>query len=303
MANKTIKIPEFLYNLLSKQYSQENLEKIISGLSEHKKTCFRINSLKASQDDVISELKKNNVSYTPFLFYKDAYYLNDDFLLQNLNIYKDGKIYLQNISSMLPPLFLNPQENTTILDMAAAPGSKTTQIAALTNNKASITACEMNKIRYDRLQYNLDKQGVASCTILKNDARNLDSFFSFDQILLDAPCSGSGTIRPEQKNIDTIITPNLLQKTTSLQTLLLKKALEIIKKGHYIIYSTCSILAMENEDIINPFLKQGKISIVPLDNQWIKDLPLLPTTIPGTLCIRPTALYEGFYVAKIKKIK
>lgn len=80
--------------------------------------------------------------------------------IKNLPIYEEGKIYLQSLSSMLPPIILEPKEGADILDMAAAPGGKTTQIAALTNNKANITACEKNKIRTERLKYNLEKQGA-----------------------------------------------------------------------------------------------------------------------------------------------
>ena len=96
---------------------------------------------------------------------------------------------------MLPPIVLNPKENYDILDMAAAPGGKTTQIAALTQNNAHITACEMNQIRLERLKYNVEKQGASSVYVMKQDARRIDDFFSFDQILLDAPCSRKRNIK------------------------------------------------------------------------------------------------------------
>ena len=90
---------------------------------------------------------------------------------------------------MLPPIILNPKEGYDILDMAAAPGGKTTQLAVLTQNKAHITACEMNTIRLERLKYNIEKQGATSVYTMQTDSRRIDDFFSFDQILLDAPCS------------------------------------------------------------------------------------------------------------------
>ena len=101
---------------------------------------------------------------------------------------------MQSLSSMLPPVILEPKEGKDILDMAAAPGGKTTQMAALTNNKAHITACEMNNIRIEKLKYNLEKQGASCVYVMNKDSRQIDDFFSFDQILLDSPCSGSGTI-------------------------------------------------------------------------------------------------------------
>ena len=107
---------------------------------------------------------------------------------------------MQSLSSMLPPIILNPKEKENILDMAAAPGSKTTQIASITNNNSYITACEINNIRAERLKYNIEKQGVNCAFVMVKDARKLDDFFSFDKILLDAPCSGSGTISLKNEN-------------------------------------------------------------------------------------------------------
>ena len=101
---------------------------------------------------------------------------------------------MQSLSSMLPPIILNPKLKADILDMAAEPGGKTTQIAALSNNLANIKACELNKIRLERLKYNIQKQGATNVYVMEKDARLLDDFFCFDQILLDAPCSGSGTL-------------------------------------------------------------------------------------------------------------
>ena len=101
---------------------------------------------------------------------------------------------------MIPPIVLDPSPGESILDMAAAPGGKTTQMAALSGGLADITACEKNKIRAQRLLYNLKKQGAGRVTVLETDARRLDSRFFFDKILLDAPCSGSGTVTPGRCN-------------------------------------------------------------------------------------------------------
>ncbi len=134
-----------------------------------------------------------------------------------MSIYKNGELYLQSLSSMLPPIILEPKERTDILDMAAAPGGKTTQIAALTNNRAHITACEKNKIRAERLKYNIDKQGATCVFIMEKDSRYIDNFFSFDQILLDAPCSGSGTLDFKDQNIEKYFTKQLIERSAVTQ--------------------------------------------------------------------------------------
>ena len=209
---------------------------------------------------------------------------------------------MQSLSSMLPPIILNPRKEEDILDMCAAPGSKTSQIAALVENEAHITACEMNHIRAERLKYNMEKLGASCVYIMNTDSRNLDDFFSFDRILLDAPCSGSGTIILDNSNLEKTFTQKLIQKSVKAQTNLLKKAITILKPGKEMVYSTCSILQQENEEIIEKALKNKKIEIIPIDikEQGIKELP---TTIKGTLCVAPTEEYEGFFIARIKKIK
>ncbi len=184
-------LPEFLIAMLQKQYGEELTEKIIEGYSKQRKVTFRVNTLKTSVEEVKKQLTENQIEWEEVPFSKEALIIKEarEDKIQSLSLYEKGQIYLQSLSSMLPPIILNPQENTDILDMAAAPGGKTTQMAALTNNNAHITACEKNKIRLERLKYNIEKQGASSVYIMQEDSRNLSDFFSFDKILLDAPCS------------------------------------------------------------------------------------------------------------------
>lgn len=129
------------------------------------------------------------------------------------------------------------------------------------------------------------------------DARKLDDFFSFDKILLDAPCSGSGIIT-ENTDLAKTFTLKLIEKSVLSQTALLEKAIKLLKHGKEMVYSTCSILECENEDIVSKVL--SKVEIVPIE---LEGLPLLPTKIKGTLCIAPSHLYEGFFIAKIRKVR
>jgi len=297
-------IPEFLINMLKKQYGEETTNKILEGYSKKRYTTLRANTLKSNIEEIKKELENANIAYENVSWSEEAFIIKNasEKEIKDLEIYESGKIYLQSLSSMLPPIILEPKEGTDILDMAAAPGGKTTQIAALVNNKASITACEMNKIRAERLKYNIEKQG-ANAYIMVTDARNIDDFFSFGQILLDAPCSGSGTLDIYNKNLEKIFTEKLIEKSIKAQIALLKKALKILKPGSEMVYSTCSILFQENEEILNKALKGINAEIVPINIPGIEDLPLLPTKIKGTLCICPNELYEGFFVAKIRKNK
>jgi len=294
-------IPEFLEKLLQEEYGNELTNKIIDGYSKKRFVTLRVNTIKTNILKIKEVLNTLNIRYQEVEWYKDALIIENvlEFDLEKLDIYNNGEVYLQSLSSMLPPLLLDPKKNESILDMTAAPGGKTTQMVALSNNEALITACEKNKIRADRLKYNLVKQGANRVGVIVNDARKLDDFLSFDKILLDAPCSGSGTLNLEEDI--TSFNEELVKRSCQIQHELLKKAIKLLKTNHEMIYSTCSILKDENEKILEYFIKNNLIEIVSLDNNIIKDLPTLPTTIPNTLCVCPTELYEGFFVAKLRK--
>lgn len=296
-------IPEFLRKMLEEQYGKELTEKVIRGYQVRRYTTFRVNTLKSTVSEIETILKEKKIEYEKVAWSEEAFVLkkSSEKEIQTLEIYEEGKIYLQSLSSMLPPVILQPKQGMDILDMAAAPGGKTTQIATITNNKANITACEMNKIRAERLKYNIEKQG-ANVYVMVQDARRIDDFFSFDQILLDAPCSGSGTIYLQDSKLKETFTQKLIDKSVKSQIALLKKALNILKSGKEMIYSTCSILSCENEEVIDKVIKEKKAEIVPIEMDGIQNLPFLPTKIAGTLCVCPNELYEGFFIAKIRKV-
>ena len=296
-------IPEFLKEMLEKQYGKQLTNQIVQGYKVRRHVTFRVNTIKSTTNEIEENLKQQNIEYEKINWYENAFIIKNTNgkEIRNLEIYKNGKIYMQSLSSMLPPIILEPKPSSDILDMAAAPGGKTTQIAAITNNKANITACEMNKIRYERLKYNIEKQGANVYTMLQ-DARNIDDFFSFDQILLDAPCSGSGTLNINN-NLKETFTKKLIDKSVKNQTILINKAINILKEGKEMIYSTCTILEAENENIVQKLINNKKIEIIPIKFNGMEQLPLLPTKIAGTLCICPNEFYEGFFVAKIRKKK
>lgn len=297
MKEVNMELPLFFIEKIEKQYGKETAKKIEERLLEEKPVTLRVNTIKSSLEKVKNELEKNNIEYEFVEWNKDALIIKNvrEDEIRKLGIYENGEIYLQSLSSMIPAVVLEPKEKENILDMTAAPGGKTTQIAAIAENKVFITACEKNKIRYDRLKYNVEKQGVKNINIMQEDSRKLSDYFSFDKILLDAPCSGSGT--------ENVFTPNfseyLIQKSSKVQEELLTKSLTILKPGGEMVYSTCSILKEENEDIVKKVLKKFKAQIIPINVP--QNIPVLPTSIDGALCVCPTKYYEGFFVVKILK--
>ena len=291
-------IPQFLKDLLIEQYGEEISAKIENGYKAQRPVTLRVNNLKNSLEKVKEKLAETQIEYETVSWYENALIIKNarEEEIRKLEMYENGEIYLQSLSSMLPPIILEPKAGENILDMTAAPGGKTTEIAALTENKIYITACEKNKIRAERLKFNLQKQGVKSANVMVEDARKLSDYFSFDKILLDAPCSGSGTENIFDKNFS----QELVERSVKFQEELLRKALKILKPGGEMVYSTCSILKQENEKVLERVLSKGNAQIEPIT---VQDIEGLPSRISGTVTVCPTEKYEGFFVAKIKKLR
>lgn len=294
-------IPQFFEEMLEKQYETNIVNKIKLGYECQKKVTLRVNTIKSNINVIKEVLTKENIEFEDVKWNPDALIIKNkrEEEIKKLNIYDEGKIYLQSLSSMIPAIILEPNKDENILDMAAAPGGKTTQIAAICNNKGLITACEKNKIRAERLKYNLQKQGVSCVNVMQEDARKLNDYFSFDKILLDAPCSGSGTLSAITENF----TLQLVERSVNVQIELLTKALKILKPGNEMVYSTCSVLSRENEEVLNKVAKKYRIEIVPINIRDFEGVEFLPVSLKGTICVCPTDLYEGFFVAKIRKLK
>lgn len=310
--DETTGLPQHLIEALHASYTENDVERIVAGWQtrrpENHIVTLRTNTLKASPDEVAVALDAAGIAYSPVGWYEDAFVLSAGVAerdLWGLDIYRAGGIYLQSLSSMLPPLVLEPVAGADILDMCAAPGGKTTQMAALgqaTEGKraAHITACELNVPRTEKLEHNLAKMGASNVQVMRCDARKLDSWFSFDQILLDAPCTGSGTTYTGDEHAARNLTPELANRVERSQAALIEKALQILKPGGTLVYSTCSILPRENEDIVQGALaKHPECELVPVELS--AEVPLLPCRLTEAKTVCPTKLYEGFFVAKIKK--
>ena len=298
-------VPAYLAQLLRAQYGEETAERIAQGYAAQRAVTLRANPLKTDAQTVRERLAAQDIETSPVPWYADAMIVRGarEDALTGLDLYERGEIYLQSLSSMIPPLLLGARPGENVLDMAAAPGGKTTQIAALTGNQAMVTACEMNKIRAERLRYNVQRQGATRVTVMNIDSRNLDDLFSFDRILLDAPCSGSGTVQLGSPRSKGQFSREFLSRTTKQQEALLHKALRLLRPGCEMIYSTCSVLTQENEEIVSRVLRKTGAQIVPLELTAFDSVPRLPVSIPGTLCVAPDELHEGFFVAKIRRMK
>ncbi len=228
-----------------------------------------------------------------------------------------GYYYIQELASMLPPIALNPQENEIVVDLCSAPGSKTTQMSAKMKNTGTIIANEVSMGRLKILAANTERCLAANTIITRKDGVDFCKQLSktsikIDKILVDAPCSGEGTLRSAYKTYNMWST-KLIFSLSRLQKKLIKAAFELLQVGGEIIYSTCTHAPEENEEVIDFLIKEfpEKVEIQKIN------LPI--KTRPGIifwedkkfdekvkLCCR---VYpqdnntEGFFIAKLKKIK
>ena len=307
MAEQACYIPDFFEPLVREQYGDENAARILDGCAGKRAVTLRANALLATRDEVAAALDAAGIAWQPVSWYDDAFILpcarEKD--VWELDVYRDGHVYLQSLSSMIPALALGARNGDDVCDMCAAPGGKTTQIAALARG-AYVTACEMHAPRADKLEHNLEKLGARNVTVMRTDARRLDEFFSFDRILVDAPCSGSGTLRADDPRVAKRFTQALVDKSVKSQRALLSKGLSLLRPGGTLVYSTCSILGRENEAVLEWALKRAgrakQFELKPIELAASDDLPTLPTQLEGTLALCPTTLYEGFFVAKVVRV-
>lgn len=275
---------DFLIGKLNVDYDKETVAKIIDGLKYKKKTSFRVNHIKSDISSIEKELQSQDIPYEKSKRYDDSFIIDTEYKskIESLPIYKEGKIYIQSISSMMPVYALEPKEGENILDMCAAPGSKTTLIQSITHNKVNLTAVELHKDRFERLKYNLSLQGAGAFT-MNISALDLDDALKFDKILIDAPCSGSGILDLSSEAYEKYFTEVLIAKCVKTQRKLIDKASKILKKGGTMVYSTCSLLKVENEDMLAYAEKRG----FKAENHEK---------------ILPDEIYEGFFVAKFIRL-
>lgn len=297
-------IPAFLVDAIEAAYGEKDASRALDGIraAADRPVTLRANALKATAEEVARALDDAGIAHSRCAWYGDAFVLEGvrERAVWDLDIYAEGKVYLQNLSSMLPPLALGARPGADILDMCAAPGGKTSQIAALLGGAAHLTACEMNGPRAEKLAYNLEKLGARNVQVMRCDARKLDTFFSFDQILLDAPCTGSGTVRAGDARAARHMDARGLERSVRSQRALLDRALRVLKPGGELLYSTCSILPSENEEQVARALARHRgCEVVPigLEGPW----ETLPCGLEGALAVCPSREFEGFFMAKIWK--
>ncbi len=291
--------------------------------SQRARTTIRVNGLKGDVNETVQLLKKRDLILIPIKWGPNIYFVDnkDKSEISQLEEYRQGRFYIQNLSSILATLVLNPQKDDTILDMCSAPGSKTTHIADITKNKAKILANELEVSRTNSLRNVTEQFGADSVKITLSDGRDFGKKYPdyFDRVLLDSPCSGEGRIYLRGQKPLRFWSIKKIKSLSFLQRDLIESAFITLKTGGTLLYSTCTLEPEENEGIVTYLLKKHsnakleEIKIVKSDgfekfrnyiqkgithwsgNDYHPD-------IEKSIRIIPSSEMMGFYIAKITKV-
>lgn len=278
---------------------------------------MRVNNLVTTASDVVGLLTSAGVKLKPVHWFNDGFSIEEGSeSVRDSALAHEGELYIQNAASWLPVLALNGKPGETILDMCAAPGGKTSHIAAATFNKAFITANDNSRPRLLKLQRNLERLQVENVDYLLKDATQLRRTLqeaSFDKILLDAPCSGEGMMLLDNKKDFESWSVAHIKRLQQLQKKLIVQAWHLLKPGGTLVYSTCTMAPEENEAVIDYLLRHNDdVEVVPLttlaSNLGNKVNAVLnwngkhyTPELVHALRLFPSEQVEAFFVVKLRK--
>ena len=313
MNASAIALPEDFVERLPRIVPSEKLASVLTAFT-HRPTTFRVNTLKTSRDELAEKLSAAGFQIEPIAWYADAFILRNKSKAELIAtpMYASGELYVQSLSSMIPPLVLAPQPGEKICDLTAAPGSKTTQIAAMMHNTGEIIANDRSKIRLHKLVANLKIQGVTNVRTRLSNGEDLWKRLPeyFDRVLVDAPCSLEGRFEAGHPKSFGDWSLRKVKLLSQIQAHLLRSAVSMTKPGGIIVYSTCTLSPEENEQVIDWMLHKepGALEIesidVPLETQagitnWEKQA--FAAEIARTTRVLPSEMMEGFYLARLRK--
>jgi len=320
MRNKPIKLKEKFEERM-KTLLGEEYDSFIESLSGEPLRSIRVNELKISPEELKKRLEAKGWKIAqPIMDHPEIMVVESELEPGELGRSFEhllGYYYVQEISSMMPSIVLNPRPHERVLDLCASPGSKTTQMASMMRNTGLIIANEVEFGRMKILSSNLERCGVTNAVITKKDGAVLcDRFakqgFEFDKILVDAPCSGEGTLRSNSK---TAVMWNAkgIGKMSRIQKRLLASAFRALKVGGELVYSTCTYAPEEDEEVIDFILRESKGNVkiektfLPMKHhsgilEWqekgyLEDVKSCCRIFPFD------ANTEGFFITKLRKVK
>ena len=281
-----------LLKMLNKSYSKKTVKKLLK--SFFYKSDFVIKQNKIKENNLKTNLENQGFVLEEHPFLKDSFIVRNPESIIDTNEFKEGKFIIQDGSCSLCAEVLEPMENSIVLDICAAPGSKSCNIQEITNNQSIIYCNDINNNKIDRIKENVNKCGVENVQYMNFDATILqeDLINKFDRILVDAPCSATGVIN-KNPEIKLFRTKKDVEDLVGIQRRILENCEKYLKKGGILVYSTCSLLKEENEENVDYIenklnLKREDIDFYGDKNEFIKLMPFQKGT-------------QGFFISKFVK--
>ena len=276
---------------------------------------FRVNTLKASEEEAVAELRREGLTPQPLEWPPGAWVAPtaQRRALVDSGAAREGRVYVQNPSSMVPVLLLDPRPGEEVLDLAAAPGGKTVQIAGRMGNRGRLAAVESVKARFHRLRRNLERCGVTIAQTYLADGGGVGRKVPerFDRVLLDAPCTSEGRFRAGDPASYRYWGPKKIRDMARKQKNLAISAVRSLKAGGVLVYCTCTLAPEENEAIVDGLLERfgEALEVEALDLPEPFTAPILQEwegrrfhpAVEGCGRLAPDETREGFFVARLRK--
>ena len=283
--------PEEITRYIHDFYGMDYTKSYLRDANRIKDISIRINRLKTNKDDLISQLKNQGFQVKEGKISQNSIIIENPTGLANSKLFKDGYFTIQQESSMKAVEVLNPEKGTKILDLCAAPGTKTSYLGEWTENESEIIANDISKAKNDLIYENIERLGLRNISLTNYDASTFVEEFAnkFDFVLVDAPCSGLGVVgrKPEiryNRDKETIV------RLTKLQKDILNQAIKYLKPGGFLVYSTCTIGPLENRDNFKYLLDRKELDHVKIDGKDFIEYKNFED------------MTDGFFISKFRKI-
>lgn len=274
-------IPEEFIRRYAQLLSEQDLKKLLEFLFKPLRKSLRVNTLKARVEEVKALLEEKGYRLHPIPWINEGFWVEGEESLGKLVEHAIGLFYIQDASSMVPPLVLQPEPGEIVLDMASAPGGKSIHIAALMRNSGILVMNEPLLHRLKVMVGNIERMGVVNSAItqLRGNAFGWRLPNFFDKVLLDAPCSAEGSTRKEQDFFRKLWNLSFIRRAQNVQRDLITAGIHALKPGGVLVYSTCTMTPEENEEILQHALKTfgGKIEVEEVRLEGLKAYPGVKT--------------------------
>ena len=291
--------PQALVDLLIKDIGKSRMEGMLKANNEAPQTMIQVNTLKITTAELAKQLESCGVTVQPHGWMADCLVLGGTGAIENLDAFKNGLFYVQDPAAKLSVYCAQlPQADINVLDCCAAPGGKSFAAAIAMGGKGSITSCDVHAHKVGLIQNGADRLGLTGIKARRQDAteNNPDWNEKMDVVIADVPCSGYGIIRkkPDIRYKD----PASMAGLPALQLAILRNQSRYVKPGGVLLYSTCTLLRRENEDVVNAFLSENKefcLEPLVLPAPFEKNESGMLTLVPGEYDT------DGFFISRLRR--